>query len=67
MFEKLWIVVLCNQPKYMIICNVEEPEVVQMFHCFAAKYKLPTVCNLVSGGEGIVTDMYSSLEGQIER
>jgi hypothetical protein len=29
--------------KYVIIFNVEELEVVQIFHCFGAKYKLPTV------------------------
>jgi hypothetical protein len=38
MFEKLWILVLCIQVKYLMIFNVEELEVVQMFHCFEAKY-----------------------------
>jgi hypothetical protein len=40
MFEKLWILVLCIQVKYLIF-NVEGLEVVQMFHCFGAKYELP--------------------------
>lgn len=43
MFEKLWILILCIQVKYLMIFNVEELEVVQMFHCFGAKYKLPAV------------------------
>jgi hypothetical protein len=43
MFEKLWILVLCIQLKYMMIFNVELLEVVQMFDCFGAKYKLPAV------------------------
>jgi hypothetical protein len=43
MSEKLWILVLCIQVKYLMISNVQELEVVQMFHFFGAKYKLPTV------------------------
>jgi hypothetical protein len=40
-FEKLWIIVLCNQLKLMMVCNVEELQAVQMFHCFGAKCIIP--------------------------
>lgn len=43
MFEKWWILVLCIQVKCVIVFNVEELEVLQILHCFGAKYKLPTV------------------------
>jgi hypothetical protein len=43
MFEKLWIPVLCIQVKYVMIFDVEKPEVVQMFDCFGPECKLPAV------------------------
>jgi len=43
MFEKLWILVLCLEVKYLMIFSVEELEIVQMLHCFGAKYKVPAV------------------------